>query len=71
MYNALITLYQSEYFLQSDAEEQAHWHTEVSIDTLASFLMKITELWNQLTTIEVKVEIEDLVPMSLNVFSSS
>ena len=27
MYDALITLYRSEYFLKNDPEEQAHYHT--------------------------------------------
>jgi hypothetical protein len=40
-------------------------------DIVASYLMKITELRDQLAAIGVKVEDEELVPIALNGFSTS
>jgi hypothetical protein len=72
MYDALIALYQSV-----NISRKMHLRNKLfaicmsDIDFVASYLMKIIELRDQLAAIGVKVEDEELVPIALNGFSPS
>jgi hypothetical protein len=72
MFDALVTLYQSENINWKMLCRNKLRATRMSkTDTIATYLMKITELHDQLAAIGEEVKSEELVPIALNGFSSS
>jgi hypothetical protein len=72
MFDALVSLYQS----QNINKKMVLWNKLRSIvmtrlDTITSYLMKITQISNQLPVVGENVEDEKLVNMALNEFSNS
>jgi hypothetical protein len=72
MFDALVTLCQSENIIQKMLLRNKLRTTQMSkTNTIATYLMKIIELHDQLAAIGEEVKSEKLVPIALNVFSSS
>ena len=71
MFDVLVTLYQSENINQKMLMRNKLGATQMSKrNIIASYLMKITELHDQLEAVGEEVEGEDFVPTTLNRFSS-
>ena len=71
MFDVLVTLYQSENINQKMLMRNNLGATQMSKrNIIASYLMKITELYDQLEAVGEEVEGEEFVPTTLNGFSS-
>ena len=71
MFDVLVTLYQSENINQKTLMRNKLGATQMSKrNIIASYLMKITELHDQLEAVGEEVEGEEFVPTTLNGFSS-
>ena len=71
MFDVLVTLYQSENINQKMLMRSKLGATQMSKrNIIASYLMKITELHDQLEAVGEEVEGEEFVPTTLNGFSS-
>ena len=71
MFDVLVTLYQSENINQKMLMRNNIGDTQMSKrNIVANYLMNITELHDQLEAVGGEVEGEELVPTTLNGFSS-
>jgi hypothetical protein len=72
MFDALVTLYQSENINWKMLLRNKLRATQMNkTNTVANYLMKIIELRDQLAAVGEEVKSEELVPIALNGFSSS
>jgi hypothetical protein len=71
MFNALISLYQSQNISMKILRNKLKSIVMTRSDTVTSYLMKITQLRDQLTTVGENVEDTELVNMQLNGFATS